>query len=222
MTKREYHLQFCTVCQNKAFDVKQGIVCSLTSQPADFERSCPDYSEDPNAIAAAMREHLAQSTKKNLASHQARFIHRTIDAMAISAFYYLVFFRVFFFILTSGFDYFLEELHPLLLSATFYGFAFAYYFIMEGATGKTLGKMATGSKVVAENGAKPTWTAIFIRSLARLIPLEAFTFLGTEPTGLHDTLSKTRVIKAEAFNPHSHHTPLSKAIDSAQRKQSQP
>lgn len=217
MNKRHYHLQFCTVCQNRSFDLQRGIVCSLTNEPAAFERTCSSYTEDAQALQGAVKEQKDRSTTANMASHQTRFIHRIIDAVAIAVFYYLIFFRVFFFILTSGFDFILDEVHPLLLSAAFYVFAFFYYLIMEGTTGRTLGKMATGCRVVAADGSKPTWVSLTVRSLVRFVPFEALSFLGTQPTGLHDTLSNTRVIRAVAFNPYSHHTPLSKAVENAQR-----
>ncbi len=46
---REYQLSFCQTCKNKGFNLQKGIVCSLTDEVATFERSCPDYIEDPEA-----------------------------------------------------------------------------------------------------------------------------------------------------------------------------
>lgn len=69
-----------------------------------------------------------------------------------------------------------------------------YYFIMEATTGRTIGKLVTRTRVVMEDGSKPTTNAIAKRTLSRLIPFEAFTFFGDSP-GLHDRLSKTRVVK---------------------------
>lgn len=68
-----------------------------------------------------------------------------------------------------------------------------YYFILETLTGGSIGKFATSTKVVTENGQKPPLISILIRSLARLIPFEAFTFIGTYSIGWHDSLSKTVV-----------------------------
>lgn len=71
----------------------------------------------------------------------------------------------------------------------------AYFIGMEFAFQRTVGKLLTGTKVVQPNGEKPTFMQIVGRSFSRLIPFEAFTFLGgKQPVGLHDHLSKTRVI----------------------------
>ena len=69
-----------------------------------------------------------------------------------------------------------------------------YYILMESSTGATLGKMLTGTRVVDQHGNKPTMAQIVGRSFARLIPFEAFSFLGSGPGGWHDTMSKTRVV----------------------------
>ncbi|MFN5147949.1 MAG: RDD family protein [Flavobacteriia bacterium] len=71
-----------------------------------------------------------------------------------------------------------------------------YYFISEVTTQRTIGKLATRSVVVDEYGNKPSALAILGRSLARIVPFEAFSCLGEQ--GWHDTWSKTFVItKAE-------------------------
>lgn len=69
-----------------------------------------------------------------------------------------------------------------------------YYFFMEGATGQTLGKMVTGTKVVDANGNKASLGNTLIRTLCRLIPFEAFSFFGPKTIGWHDSLSNTYVV----------------------------
>ncbi|WP_439883116.1 RDD family protein [Pontibacter sp. MBLB2868] len=69
-----------------------------------------------------------------------------------------------------------------------------YYCLFESMFGQTIGKMITGSVVVTEDGNKPSFVDILKRTLSRFIPFEAFTFLGSD-VGLHDRLSKTRVVK---------------------------
>lgn len=44
---REEHLAFCKQCTNRKLDLKQGIICTLTGEKADFEGECPDYQNDP-------------------------------------------------------------------------------------------------------------------------------------------------------------------------------
>lgn len=49
--------------------------------------------------------------------------------------------------------------------------------------GKTIGKYITKTIVVMEDGSKPKASDIVLRSLCRLIPFDAFSFLGTEGKG---------------------------------------
>ena len=75
----------------------------------------------------------------------------------------------------------------------YFGFLI-YYSIFEASTGRTVGKYITQTKVVTLDGNKPSFSQILGRTFARFIPFEAFSFLGDEPTGWHDSLSKTMVI----------------------------
>jgi uncharacterized RDD family membrane protein YckC len=68
-----------------------------------------------------------------------------------------------------------------------------YFIIMESAFGKTVGKMITGTEVVTVIGGKPSFGQIVGRSFCRLIPFDAFSYLGGNP-GWHDTISGTRVV----------------------------
>lgn len=71
-----------------------------------------------------------------------------------------------------------------------------YYFVTELALDKTLAKFLTGTRVVSENGGKPTAGQILGRSAARLIPFEPFSVLfHSEGIGWHDSLSGTRVVR---------------------------
>lgn len=77
------------------------------------------------------------------------------------------------------------------------GATMTYYTIMEGMFGVTLGKLATGTRVVDERGNPPSWGQVMIRSLCRFIPFEPFSLLfsGERMSGWHDSLSETRVVK---------------------------
>ena len=55
-----------------------------------------------------------------------------------------------------------------------------YYIVIEGLTGRSIGKFVTKTKVVTHDGEKPTFTDIIIRSLSRVIPFEQFSFLGDD------------------------------------------
>ena len=71
----------------------------------------------------------------------------------------------------------------------------SYYVIFETIWSKTPAKFITKTKVITEYGEKPSFKTIFIRTLVRFVPLEAFSFLSPEhPRGWHDRWSKTIVI----------------------------
>jgi len=76
----------------------------------------------------------------------------------------------------------------------------AYYTLMEGFTGRTVSKFITGTKVMMESDySRPKLVNAFYRSLARLIPLEPFSFLSKHPVGLHDLLGST-IVTESRFN----------------------
>lgn len=71
---------------------------------------------------------------------------------------------------------------------------FFYYLLCEYFYGKTLGKFITKTKVISFKNDKPTFLAILIRTICRFIPFYFLSFLGTSNLGLHDLISKTKVI----------------------------
>ncbi len=68
-----------------------------------------------------------------------------------------------------------------------------YYFLMEVAWGRSVGKFVTGTIVVDENGLKPDAKLILKRTLCRCIPFDALTFFGGS-RGWHDSISDTYVV----------------------------
>ena len=71
----------------------------------------------------------------------------------------------------------------------------SYYLLMETMTkGKSLGKFITKTRVVTFDGYQPNFVKILGRSFARIVPFEAFSYLGQKKTGWHDDWSKTFVI----------------------------
>lgn len=82
----------------------------------------------------------------------------------------------------------------LLLLFAGVGLVLIYYTLFEGATkGKTLGKMATGTIVVKDDGSPITYKDAFLRSLCRFVPFEFLSTLGGIPW--HDKWTNTMVIK---------------------------
>lgn len=72
----------------------------------------------------------------------------------------------------------------------------AYYALMEGLFGCTVGKLLTNTRVVDEYGRPPGLARALGRSVARLIPFEAFSVLFTEEgRGWHDSLARTYVVR---------------------------
>jgi uncharacterized RDD family membrane protein YckC len=72
-----------------------------------------------------------------------------------------------------------------------------YYSFFEGFTGRSMGKFFTKTKVVTEDGEKPDFGTIVVRSMCRYIPFNAISFLSSEEAGWHDRFSKTRVVEID-------------------------
>jgi len=124
------------------------------------------------------------------ASKTKRFLNFLID----SIFFYIIAFLLGVFMAIGGVDYIIET-EPLLFNLILYGLFVGVYFLLETSlNGKTIGKYITGTRVVMEDGQSLKTQNILGRSFARLVPFEAFSFLGSAPTGWHDRWSGTRVI----------------------------
>lgn len=78
----------------------------------------------------------------------------------------------------------------ILIFGTFIG----YYAFMEIKFQKTVGKFITKTKVVKMSGEKPQNGDIITRTFCRLIPFDRISFLFVK-NGIHDILSKTKVVK---------------------------
>lgn len=71
-------------------------------------------------------------------------------------------------------------------------------FLVEFATkGRSLGKFITGTTVVKEDGSLPTGNDFLKRNFSRIVPFDAFSFLGSR--GWHDSWSDTKVVKRKAY-----------------------
>jgi len=93
---------------------------------------------------------------------------------------------------------------PYFMGFLFYPFMFFYYLILEAATGQTLGKMITKTKVVNMDGSKPKFYRILLRSFWRIIPLDNFTYLMGHGLGMHDSFSSTKLTKVPVVKPQVH------------------
>lgn len=193
---RDEQLAFCSICKNQKFDPRIGIICSITDRVADFAESCKYFEED-----IVLKQKLEVSQKNNLfamntASHGKRLANYLLDVV-----FYWFFAAIFLFFLgimvaiiaPSKVQILAEENELVSYSVAIVAFLL-YYTFFEFLTGRTIAKYITGTMVIDVNGNKPSFGTALLRSICRLIPFEAFSFLGEDAIGWHDTLSKTRVI----------------------------
>jgi uncharacterized RDD family membrane protein YckC len=190
---RDEQLNFCKICKNQKYSLSLGVICRLTDQIADFEGNCDSFEEDIDLVSRLKK---IKSTG-SIASQGKRFANYILDLI-----FYFIFCALFGFILGIIFAIFSPSLINMFnddnkILNYLIGFIalFLYYSTFEALTGKTLAKFITRTKVINENGSKPNYREILLRTLCRFIPFEAFSFLGDDNSGWHDQVSKTRVIE---------------------------
>ena len=194
---REEQLKYCMICKKQKFDIKHGIVCSLTNQIADFEDSCNYFEEDSKLKENYESEQAENVMLKKIAGKGKRLANYLIDLIFYIIFSYIFGFIIgilLFFISPSTIEIFTTD-NVLINYALGFITGVIYYSILEDLTGRTIAKFITRTKVVSENGDKPSYGAILLRSICRFIPFEPFSFLGSQTSGWHDRLSKTVVIE---------------------------
>lgn len=142
------------------------------------------------------------------ASKGNRFAHYIIDLIAVVFVLYGVFIGFIFLYYsivedTTSMDVFFSELentNPILDRLITTIVLALLYFCLEYLTkGRSVGKYITKTKVVMEDGSNPNTGDYLKRSFSRMIPFEAFSFLGSEGRGWHDTISKTYVVDIDKF-----------------------
>ena len=133
-----------------------------------------------------------EKVDSNVVSSGIRFLNLIIDSIV----WYILIIIVFFIIgLMIPTNILVSDLFVLIFNlALIFGIFFAYHSIMENKFQKTLGKFVTKTKVVKLNGEKPTNEDIITRTFCRLIPFDRISFLFVK-NGIHDFLSKTKVVK---------------------------
>lgn len=198
MTRQE-QLTFCRKCIHQEKDLNRGILCGLTNEIANFQDTCTSFVEEQAPKYRGAGSSWSSGTYLNTASKEKRFANYLIDRIVLLIFGF-GFGMVLGIILAlispeslSIFEqdnFFLEYLFAFILGTI-------YYSVFEGLTGRSLGKLITKTKVVNEDGERADFSSIFLRSMCRYIPFNAFSFLGDDAIGWHDTMSKTRVIEIE-------------------------
>ena len=137
-----------------------------------------------------------------IASQGQRFANSIIDLIA----YYVIVFSVSIVIALAaeltgnyGVTDAMENINPLLDILFSIVITSSYFYFFEASTSRTLGKLVTKTMVVDEYGNKPDANQLLKRTFSRLIPFDAFSYLGTPSRGWHDTISHTYVVKKEEF-----------------------
>jgi uncharacterized RDD family membrane protein YckC len=155
----------------------------------------PDGNPYAPPRAPAPRKRKAKRDRRmKLASSGARFFNLFIDSLVMMALNVLAGLALGVGIfLGSGSRVGAAESVQLLGYALGVVVHFGYYCGCETLFGRTVGKLVTGTRVVAEDGSPPTFGAIAKRTLIRYVPFEAISFIGGGP-GWHDQWSGTRVV----------------------------
>jgi hypothetical protein len=118
------------------------------------------------------------------ASKLRRFTNWVIDVGCV-LFLFLAFLRI----VPAGW------LKPEHYRFVVFGVMFAYYATAELAFKRTIGKLLTGTYLVAADDAVPTSSQLFMRTLYRFLPLEPLSLLfSRRRMAWHDKLSSTKVI----------------------------
>jgi len=134
--------------------------------------------------------------KKVMASDGDRFINCILD-------FFFVFVTIFIFsfvVVIAGNIFNLDVFsiwEKIIIEDTYlvlFGFLLFNYLVFEWLFGRSFGKLITGTIVVNENGLKPGFKSILIRTFCRLIPFDGLSFLGKSGKIWHDSLSKTYVV----------------------------
>ncbi|WCM41399.1 RDD family protein [Flavobacterium sp. CBA20B-1] len=140
---------------------------------------------------------LTDIVQKNKASKGLRFANYLIDFIAVIIVSFIV--GALIGILSVLFNFDISFLDNELISRLFGIIIFLFYYAcIETLTkGRSIGKYITGTKVVTVEGEQPANSVFLKRSFCRLIPFEAFSFLGEN--GWHDSIPKSAVVVKKDF-----------------------
>jgi len=191
---REEQLSSCKICKNQKFSMNSGVICRLTNQMASFEGSCDSFEEDVDLVNRLNRtQNMGSGNNASLGKRFANFI---LD----SVFYYVFSFiigiiiAIFAVAYSPSFNGVFNVDNKLINYLIGFCVVFIYYSTSEALTGRTLGKLITRTKVVNENGQRPEFGIILLRTACRFIPFDALSFFSDDNSGWHDKLSKTKVV----------------------------
>jgi uncharacterized RDD family membrane protein YckC len=138
-----------------------------------------------------------------LASHGQRFINYIIDSIIQYIIIFILGISLGLIALALGENAIVDWMNDMstvmdyLIGVTI---SIIYFFFMETYTSRTIAKYITKTMVVMHDGTKPDSGQILKRTLCRMIPFNALSFLGSPCNGWHDTISHTYVVKKDLFN----------------------
>ncbi|EAY25989.1 RDD family protein [Microscilla marina] len=186
----EYCLKYCSICHHQKIDFQQGIVCGLTDKKPNFHETCDHFVKAEHKTEKDGQKYLKNVVKSQMVGASTRFVHSFIDPIVVG----MLITGILQFIPNSIANALFNQLNIIDLYLLIYGAILGYYILMEGFLGKTVAKALSKTKVVDMEGNHPGWSKIIIRSLCRLIPFNALSFLGSDASGWHNKISGTRVV----------------------------
>lgn len=197
---RKEQLLYCKRCTNKKNDFQRGIICGLTNEPATFTDSCESFESENGDTGVSEKEILLEASRKERLHNleDAHLIKRLanyiidIVAILILSFIMGILMAITLVFISPESLYIFHEENPFANYFLSFTIMLFYYTLSEAASGRTLGKLITRTKVVDENGMKPSFKKTLQRSLCRFIPFEFLSCLSGH--GWHDTIPKTRVV----------------------------
>lgn len=150
------------------------------------------FKKSSKEVLVDTQKTLTQEQKTNdeiIASYSQRVTNLVIDTV----FHFILFFILSAFISVKADPSYIEGFRGYLLGIFC---ILLYYFPQEALTGKTIGKLISGTEIIKEDGSKIGIKAAAGRTLCRLIPLDALSFIpdSNNRIGWHDRFPKTRVI----------------------------
>ncbi len=196
---REAHLQYCKICTHQKKDFRMGLVCGLSGRIASFKETCESFEADGQPRPGREEQPMTRGVGDRTASQGKRLANYLIDQVVLIglALLFGIALGLVLVYLFPDYAYLLDEDNRLVEYLIGLALGVLYYSFFEGFTGRSLGKFFTRTKVVTEDGERPDFKIIFLRSLYRQIPFNALSFLGAETIGWHDRFSGTRVIEID-------------------------
>ncbi|HAH55418.1 MAG TPA: RDD family protein [Flavobacterium sp.] len=149
-----------------------------------------------------MEQREFQVTDELLASKGQRLLNYIIDSVIIySTIFGLSFITALIadFFEANGFLEWLQNINKLEEYLIYFLIMIPYFTLMESIFSKSIGKFVTNTMVVLEDGTKPESSIILKRTLCRIIPFDALSFLGTPSRGWHDSITDTYVVRKDDF-----------------------